>query len=180
MNSQLAPGETILWRGGPAPGLRFSTGDIFAIPFTLFWLGTVAAIGIGIGTADNGRADPIGWLIFPVFLAVGLYMLIGRFVVDIITRKRISYTLTNKRAIIEGGLLSTRTRSITLGATPEIGFSEGRGGRGTVEFGTIAAGPFGMLPRNWPGAARYFPPAFEGIEDARRVYALALQGQRGD
>lgn len=95
-----------------------------------------------------------------------------------IVRKNTRYILTNRRAIIESGAFRQTTQSVTLTATSEIVFREGRNGRGSLEFGSGMGGPFGMLPRNWPGAGRYMPPAFDGIEDARRVYTLALEGQR--
>lgn len=104
-------------------------------------------------------------------------MAVGRFFVDIVVRRNTSYILTNRRAIVESGLFRKGMRSINLAATSEINFRPGRNGRGTIEFGS-SAGPFGMLPRSWPGAGRFLAPAFDGVEDGQHVYDLILKAQR--
>lgn len=142
------------------------------VPFSIFWLGIVLSISLMTATGDIHNVDPMTYVILPVFVAVGLYMLVGRFLVDIYARRHTEYVLTDQRAIIASGIIRSTTRSVNLAAAAEIRYRQGRRGRGTIEFGS--GGMFGMLPRSWPGASQFMPPAFDGIEDASRVYDLAL------
>jgi hypothetical protein len=60
---------------------------------------------------------------------------------------------------------------------PEILLHRERGGRGTIQFG--ASSPMhSFLPPSWPGGGRFLAPVFEGVQDAERVYQLALSGQQ--
>lgn len=176
MTFELLPGEKVLWEGAPAPGVRFSPEDIFAVPFALFWSGIVLCIWIVILTGGATEVDPIAYFILPAFLIVGLYMLVGRFIVDMIARSKIRYFLTSARAVIESGVMRRELRSVQLAAVAEIVFRQGRKGMGTVRFG--AQGPFGMIPPSWPGARQMLPPTFEAIENAEHVYKTALKIQR--
>lgn len=176
MTILFAPGEHIIWQGQPAQGIRLAPQDAFAIPFAAVWLFIVVA-GCWVAiTGDTENVDPFFYIMMPLFLLLGLYMLIGRFVVDKVGRRRTHYHLTNQRALIESGLFRQSRRSVSLAAVPEIRFRAGRKGRGTVQFGS--SGPFGMLPPSWPGASQYLPPAFDDIEAAEHVYGLALSAQR--
>lgn len=85
--------------------------------------------------------------------------------------------LTDRRAIIESGLFRSSVRSVSLAALAEIRIRENRKGRGTIQFGS-GGGPFAMVPRNWPGAGQFASPAFDGIDDARQVYDIAIKAQR--
>lgn len=168
------PGERILWRGEPAGGIRFVAADLFAIPFAALWLALVSGAFVS-DPAPAANNDPAGDFILPVFIAIGVYILVGRFFVDMLIRSRSEYVLTDRRAVIESGLLFRSKRSANLAATPEIRLRGGTRGRGSVEFGS--GSPFAMMPRSWPGMSRYLPPAFEMIDDAESVYTLALDAQ---
>ncbi len=177
MAFSLATDERSIWQGAPAQGIHFSPQDIFAIPFSIFWLGMVSFMAVMVVSDKAQNVDPMTYFIFPIFLIVGLYMAVGRFFVDIAVRRNTAYVLTNRRAIVESGLFRKGMRSINLAATSEVNFRPGRNGRGTIEFGS-SAGPFGMLPRSWPGAGRFLAPAFDGVEEGQHVYDLVLKAQR--
>jgi hypothetical protein len=177
MAIQTAPGERVIWQGQPAQGIHFSPQDAFAVPFSLFWLFIVVAIFVVTLSGQATNVDPLTYVILPFFLLIGLYMAFGRFLFDRAARRKTRYYLTNQRALIESGLFRSSRRSVNLAAVPEIRFRSGRNGKGTVQFGT-SAGPFGMMPSSWPGAAQFLPPSFDGIEGAERVYELALTAQR--
>jgi hypothetical protein len=173
MNFQLTSGERVLWQGAPGQGIRFQAQDWFAIPFAAVWL---AVIFTAVSATPASARDPGFYLIPPLFLLIGLYMLVGRFILDMLSRAKTEYALTNRRAIIETGLFRRSTRSINLAAAPEIRLSEGRSGRGTIEFGS--GSPFGFMPRGWPGMSRHLSPAFENIENASSIYSTVLDAQR--
>jgi hypothetical protein len=175
MDLQLTSGERVIWQGSPGKGLRFQAQDWFAVPFAAVWLGIIFSVFVTApqksGT-DNGGFE----FVLPFFILIGVYMLAGRFVIDMIARSRTEYALTNRRAIIESGFFGRSTRSVNLAAAPEIRLRQGGSGRGTIEFGS--GSPFAMMPRSWPGTRQYLPPAFEMIEDAGSVYRLILDAQR--
>ncbi len=174
----MAPGERTLWQGQPIQGLRFTPADLFAIPFALLWLLIVLSIFSTIFLGRTNEVQPMSYVVLPLFLLVGLHMLAGRLIVDRFARRKTRYTLTNRRAIIESGLLRPNCRSLNLSAVPEIRLRRERDGRGTIQFG--APSPFGFgIPQGWPGASQFLPPAFEGIEQAERVYqqVLSVQGR---
>jgi Bacterial PH domain len=175
MSSDLAPGEKVIWQGKPIQGIRFSPQDFFIIPFVVLWLFMVIFIP---ATAKSNQAEgntPI--LLFIPFIFIGLYMAVGRFVFDIFTRRNTNYRLTSERAIIDSGIFRKTTRSINLKATGEVSISTKKNGSGTVVFGS-GSGRFAAFPRNWPGISQYLPPAFDGIDDAKHVYELAVKTQR--
>jgi hypothetical protein len=176
MTIDLAPDERIIWQGQPTQGFRLAPQDAFAVPFAAFWLFMVSIMALMAFTGEMKQVDPLAYVIMPVFLLIGLYMLLGRFLVDRAARRRIHYFLTTERAVIEGVMFRPSRRSVSLAAAPEIRFRGRRSGRGTVQFGS--ANMFGMMPPSWPGATQFLPPAFDDIEDAERVYNLALTTQR--
>ncbi|MFN2099381.1 hypothetical protein [Altererythrobacter sp. MF3-039] len=176
MTIDLAPGERIIWQGQPKQGIRLAPQDAFAVPFAAFWLFLVLMIFLLAFTGELKDADPLTYLILPVFLLIGLHMLFGRFLIDRAARRRTFFYLTSERAIIQDGLRRPSRRSVNLAAAPEIRFQARRNGRGTVQFGSPSM--FGMMPPSWPGASQFLPPAFNDIEDAERVFNLALKAQR--
>ncbi|HKP33561.1 MAG TPA: PH domain-containing protein, partial [Sphingomicrobium sp.] len=125
---------------------------------------------------DSTPDDPGVYFVLPFFLIIGIYMLVGRYIVDMLVRGHTEYALTNQRAIIESGLFRRSTRSVNLAAAPEMSFNEGRNGRGTIEFGPTS--PFSAVGRNWAGGSRVVSPAFENIDNADSVYAQVLSAQR--
>ena len=178
MDIQLVPGERILWQGSPPTGFRVAAQDLFAIPFSVVWLGFVLVI---FGASLSGGAeqvDPVAvYFILPVFLLVGLYFAFGRFLADRRRRRRTRYLLTDRRALIESGMLRTSLQSVSLAAVPEIRLRKERDRRGSIQFG--ASNPFhAMLPPSWPGGGQFLAPVFEGVEDAERVYKLAVTAQQ--
>ena len=175
MDFRLTLGERVLWRGAPRQGFRFQAQDWFAVPFAAVWLGLVLSFFFAGEAAPE--SDPAANFVLPFFLLVGVWMLAGRFIADMLGRSRTEYVLTNRRAIIEGGVFRRSMRSVNLAAAAEIRLQHGRNGQGTIEFGNGST--FGMmLPRGWPGAAQYMPPAFELIDNVESVYATVLDAQR--
>ena len=175
MEFQLTSGERVIWRGAPQKGLKFQSQDWFSIPFAAVWLGLVSSFFFKARN-DSKPDDPGVYFVLPFFLVIGIYMLGGRYIIDMLVRGGTEYALTNQRAIIESGLFRRSTRSFSLAAAPEISFNEGRNGRGTIEFGN--ASPFYAVQRNWAGGSRLSSPAFENIDNASSVFAQVLNAQR--
>jgi hypothetical protein len=182
IEAELAPGERLLWLGRPAQGLRLRGSDIFMIPFSLMWGGFAIvweASAIGLSVFGNGEpnrgAGPFFVLWGIPFVAIGLYMIVGRFFWDAWQRKRTVYGIGARHVVIRrGGSLTM----LDLATLPPMQLSSGRSARGTLSFGANSA-PFGFAaPSGWPGAGRYQPPAFELIEQAREVMRIVSDAQQ--
>ena len=98
----LVPGERILWAGHPDPAVNFTAADAFLIPFYGIWTGFVISFFV-VGTqAPNGPGVP--FLVVPsLFVLVGLYFLVGRFFIKAAMKRRTTYGVTDRRALIIAG-----------------------------------------------------------------------------
>ena len=169
VRSELASGEKLLWTGQPRGGLRLRPTDALLIPFSLMWCGF--AIFWEWSVLKQGAPGFFALWGVP-FVAMGLYIVFGRFVADALQRARTYYALTDQRAIILSGLMSRQTKSLPVRTMSDITLSERADGSGTIALGP-ATGRYGWLGGSgWPGSGRYQPPAFEMIEDARRIHAM--------
>jgi uncharacterized membrane protein len=172
----LVTGEKILWQGAPAGGIRFRRSDFLLIPFGLVFFGfslfweTTAATMIG-GDHDQ----PMIASIFPIFgipfILVGFYLVIGRFFWDAYSRKRSTYVLTNRRALIETTAFGSKLISVTLLDLPEVALEQRADGSGTVVLGQDIQTGSGDNSRTKRA------PRFEFIPDAQRVYKLVEEAR---
>lgn len=176
IRSDLQPGEKMLWTGQPAQGLRLRPSDAFAIPFSLLWVGFLVFGFSGTWQNQAGNAPPPFFLI--PFVAVGVYILLGRFLVDAVVRSHTYYGVTSQRVIILSGVWTREVQSLQLRTMREITLQEGWGSRGTIEFGS-RTWPMSRWSRgfNWPGMSRYQLPSFDLIDEPRQVYNLIRKTQ---
>ena len=99
ITSELDIDEGLLWSGMPRQGLAFRDIDWLMIPFCLLWCGFAFWMTIEIFWACFTAPHPpsIFQLLFLVpFLAVGMYVLFGRFWIDAAFRAKTYYGVTNK------------------------------------------------------------------------------------
>lgn len=127
---QIEGDERLLWADKPARGIRFRTTDIFLTFFGIFWLGfsifwTYMAMDASILFALFGTP----------FLLIGVYLLIGRYFFDAISRKNTVYALTNKRIIQKSGLFTKTYKSVFLDNLPSLSYTEKADGSGDISFG---------------------------------------------
>jgi len=168
MNSKL------LWAGRPVQGLRLRAGDLLLVPFSLVWAG-FAVFWEWTVLKQSAPGFFVLWGI--PFVLAGLYIVVGRFFFDAAARARTCYAVTTQRVIILSGFWTHQFRTLWLRALPELSLREGRGARGTIDFG---ASPLPVWSRgaSWPGVSRMQPPSFELIEEARHVYDLVRTAQQ--
>jgi hypothetical protein len=120
-------------------------------------------------------------VIFPLwgvpFILVGLYMVFGRFFVEMKLRERTCYAVTSERILIKSGLFTRTLKSLNLRTLSDLSFTDGDEGRGTITFGP--SNPYSTLIGNssWPGATQRMAPSFDSIPEARRVYELIREAQ---
>lgn len=175
LQEELDPGERVLWCGQPKQGLMFRPSDALMIPFSLLW-GGFAIFWESMAIIEGAPLLFVLWGI--LFVLVGLYLIVGRFIVDAMRRKRTYYALTSERVIVVSGLLRRSVRTLSLKALSDISVSVNSSGSGTI---TLGPGPR-LIPWYlgfaWPGMERYMPATLEGIDNAKWVYDLIRKAQR--
>ena len=201
IGAQLAPGETVIWTGRPRTGLVFRPYDLLITAFSAIWLtmavcitGTARSMGRGMipggfritSNPFTGRPmfmrplsifDIVGF----VFIAIGLYLLLGRFFVDARIRANTRYGLTDKRVLMVTGFSGNRFISIPLERIGELNVSRRADGYGTVRLGRAS------YVEDWHGSSlsdnrhygyrRIEPPSFELIDDVLAVRDLIVRTQ---
>ena len=169
----LLPGERLLWASRPPLGIRLQAKDAFLIPFSLAWGGFAILWTLGAWWAGA----PAFFVAFGLpFVAVGLYLIFGRFLHDAWQRRRTLYAVSNQRVLIlrgRGGSARLTGRDLAHLSTLEIE-EKGRRGRGTIRFEPSPWRVQGFGPWTGRRSAPIAVPtdAFEGIERARSVYDI--------
>jgi hypothetical protein len=146
--------------------------DVFLVPFSLLWGGFAISWNADVWTANT----PLEFRLFGLpFLIAGVYVTVGRFVLDAWIRSRLRYVLTDRRVLIvrEGPFRSVR--SLDLKHLPELELIERHDGSGTILFGDADSswwsrgrgGDIGF----WSPALRR-SPQFIRIPAVRRVYEM--------
>jgi hypothetical protein len=175
LRPELGSDERLLWSGMPGQGIRFRAGDIFMVPFSLLWAGFAFFWEYSV----NSAGAPLLFQLWGIpFVLVGLYIVIGRFFLDSYQRARTYYGVTNQRVIILSGLMSRQVKSLTLEGLDDISLSERSDQSGTVTFGPINPMYAMWSGTSWPGMGKRLAPAFDMVDEARRVYDLVRDAQR--
>jgi hypothetical protein len=96
LRGYLRPGEELIWQGAPARSFTFTSADAFLVPFSILWCSftgfwEVNAAGTGVVFAEIWGVP---------FLALGLYMVAGRFLVKRYQHRHTAYGVTPDRAMI--------------------------------------------------------------------------------
>jgi hypothetical protein len=172
----LAPGEHALWWGRPRQGVVLRSSDVLAIPFSLLWCGF--AIFWEKSAASSGNAPGFFVLWGVPFVAIGLYMVIGRFFAEALQRSKTYYALTSDRVLIVSGVFSRTIQSLALNTLSDVTLNESRSGQGSSTFGPRS--PLGSVfggMSSWPGGPHQ-SPRFDLIDDAKTVYEQIRRAQR--
>lgn len=175
LRPELGRDERLLWSGMPLQGVCFRSTDWLAVPFSLMWGGFAIFWEYSVSTAKTAPVFMMLWGI--PFVLVGLYMIVGRFFADALMRRRTYYGLTDQRVILIDGMFNRQVRSLPLSTLGEISLSEKSNRSGSITFGPNAS-PYGSFGRIWPGIGGKMAPAFDPIDDVRRVYALIREAQQ--
>jgi hypothetical protein len=176
LQRELNPGERLLWSGSPRQGLQLRGSDIFLIPFSLMWGGFAFFWEY---TVVASQKAPFFFMLWGVpFVLVGIYFIIGRFFVDSYQRSRTCYGVTDERALILSGVLTREMKSLSLRNLEGMSMTERSDGSGSILFGSINPINAMWYGTAWPGMTRRLVPAFELIDDVRKVYDLIKQAQR--
>ena len=171
---ELAPSEKVLWAGQPRRGPVLRGYDAFALPFGLMWLAMVVVMLSKIPRTP--RVDLVGIVVVLVFVVVGLYLAVGRFLVEAKQRSRTFYAVTNDCIVIVSGLMSRTMKSIDLRTLSEMALSERRNGSGSILFGPTSPFDWMQMP-GWPGMGSLMATRFDLIAGVRAVYETIRAAQ---
>ena len=133
LESQLGPREKLLWAGRPPQGVMLRPVDAFLIPFSLLWGGFAV---FWEWTVINNNNAPVFFRLWGIpFVLVGLYFVIGRFLVDQKQREKTTYGITNERVLIVSGVFRRAVKSLNLRTLSDVTMTERGDGSGSIAFG---------------------------------------------
>jgi len=160
VNGYLLPGESVNWKGRPEKGHYISPSDIFTIPFSIIWLAFALFWEFGVMQSGVGIMMVMG---LP-FIAIGVYMVFGRFIHAAYLRSKTYYVITNKKLIIKRG---SRISIYNASDLPPMTLRIHKNGNGTISFSET------IRYRRGRHAYHYF--ALENIKDPMHAQnALSL------
>jgi Bacterial PH domain len=184
ISQELDSGEKLLWSGRPRQGIVFRSSDIFFIPFSLMWGGFAIfwELGVLFATSRSPSKTPdLVRFVFPLwglpFVAIGLYLIFGRFFVDRAQRAKTTYGITNCRVIIRSGLFSRTTKSLNLRTLSDVTLAEKSDGSGTITLGPTVGFYSWFYGTSWPGMGRQLAPCLDTIPEAKSVYDILRRAQ---
>jgi hypothetical protein len=174
IKSELGPAETLLWTGRPRGGLTFRSSDLVTIPFSILWCG-FALFWEGSVLVRNA---PLLFKLWGIpFVAVGLYMVIGRFFLDAYQRSKTFYGVTSERVIIITNTFSRSIKSLNIRMLPTVTLKQKSDGKGSIILGH-STDDDNSLAWGKSRNRRPDPPSLELIPDARKVYEIIRDVQR--
>jgi hypothetical protein len=128
--SDLEPGERLLWVGRAARGVRFRPSDMLLIPFSVllvafavFWEMMVLQTSAPLFFRFAGS----------VFVVLGAYMLVARFLWDAWRRSHTSYAVTDRRILIVTDAARRSPIAYSLKDLPAMTLTERRKGSGDIK-----------------------------------------------
>jgi hypothetical protein len=176
LRSELLEGERFIWTGRPQTGIKFNSGDIFLIPFSIMWCGFAVFWESSVLTSNA----PFFFCIWGVpFVLVGLYFVVGRFFYDKMNRERTVYAITPNRIIIKSGAFSKTVETFNIRTLSNLSIIEKDNGVGTIKLDSES---YFFSAFNIPGmpTRNKKVPALEYIQNVRPVYNLILQQQHNN
>jgi hypothetical protein len=182
--SELLPGEKIVWTGQPERSVWFTGRDFHLIPFSVAFFGFSIFIWLlALDEVTESAPHEDFSFIFPVFITsllmlIGFYFCVGRIIFKNWRKKHTYYALTNRRALMLYLHIGRRMESLFLDCVPTINLSLRRSGVGTVRYGSTSSmdyyyGNSGL--DILPGYKASLPASFFDIANARDVYQLAMR-----
>lgn len=171
---RLGSTERLLWAGRPVQGVILRKSDVQMIPFALVWGGFALFWEY---TALMSGAPPIMLLFGLIFVLVGVYLLLGRFLVDAHARRHIYYGVTDERVVFlrPGGRPELQT--LDLKTITDVTLTKRGADGGVIAFrprGTFK----GLASGSWPGLPHLSKPRFELASAASNTYGIVQSAIR--
>ena len=172
-DTYLDRGEKLLWEGAPRAGLRFRASDLllsgfgfFFFAFAVFW--TYMATGAMDAPGGVGMIFPLFGL---PFLAVGFYLMVGRFFWNSYVRSKTRYALTDKRAIVASSAWGRKLKSWPIHSGTRLDYEPGE--EATIWFAE-------EVTRGSKGRTYTTKHGFEYVEGGDELYRMMRRVQQGE
>ncbi len=107
MHGLIRPDEQLLWCGAPDPSVRLTRADAFVVPVSLLWAALTVSVLRTSPSSGSGTTPTFVVAWGALVVAVGAYLLVGRFAVKAWRKRRTLYVLTDRRAVAVVGRRST-------------------------------------------------------------------------
>ena len=157
LRSHLDSDEKLLWAGRPAQGIVLTRPD-----------GYLVAFGVLLVVA--------GLRFMPKVICI---LIVGRHFADLWYRSRLIYGVTDRRAIILGGMRRRSVQSIYFSSLITLKLEERRDRSGTIYFGQDHPPPYWYGDYDPEGQIPYVTPLgemqFFRIAEAKKVYTILLE-----
>ena len=170
LRQELKPGERLIWSAYPRRGIhmRTSSAIVFAVIVTI---DVLVLMGIAVGRVTK----PPQWLIVILgFVSLIVWAFAIERACDALRRRFTVYGLTDRRAIVNSGVVRPCTRGVHLKSLVEIDLIEGPGQIGTLRCISV---PNNWYRKNKRGEIKPVP-LFRAIVDPRHVRDLLTEANR--
>ncbi|MBY0589156.1 PH domain-containing protein [bacterium] len=177
LDIDLAPGETILWTGQPKQGFHLEPKAIFGVVSALLMAGICLSVISPMGIPM--RQGEIVFVFFGTFFGgMLLYLLGGRFLIDIDRRRRDRYVITSERIYTGHGSFSTpKIDRYDLAQLNHLQLIDEKNGWGTIFLQDESDWTRGSNLHFWYSGP--FVPALELVPEPRRVFEIIRQAKSG-
>ncbi len=164
------PGERLLWSDRPQQGFVWRTRDLVLVPLGLGWSGLVLLRSLQ--TWDVASSFPVR-LLSLVALAAGLWLAVGRLLVDRHVRSRTIYGITDRRVVELRDGQDGSGWSVGIHDLDPIEVTAHRNGSATIEYGPDEGNEREL--RLLPAGSSWWPdlrPRLEMVPNGAWVYRL--------
>jgi hypothetical protein len=144
---ELVADERVVWTGRPDPTRLLNRADIGLIPFSLLWGGFAMAFFQAL--TGRAEADTPTILVGAVFALVGLYFIVGRFLVKAFRKRHTFYADTDRRVLVLTDLGPRSLNAALIGQIPAIQKHVRTDGVGSLLFGYRGSSPRCTKTRGW-------------------------------
>lgn len=166
--TSLNAGEQILWQGAPGLGNLLTRGDIFMIPFSVLWC-AICCFTLALAPGGSWKLQ----LFLSVFALIGIYILVGRFIIIAIHRRKTLYVITNQRILLKQG---HRVRQLSIANMPPMHTQLLKNGFGTIWFRSYRSSPSGYTLQPFSRRSAYGEDEYwlilENIPEVVKIYKL--------
>jgi len=181
IQSELLPGESVLWAGRPRTNVIFHKEDALLLPFSLMWGSFAIFWEMGVtrfwGSKTPSAHPPLFFVIWGIpFVLIGQYLIWGRFFYAAWKKKRTHYAVTNRRVLVVQDAWKRYVASAYIDTLPTLIKESRAGGSGTLRFIPslgIWSGRRGWDA--WDAMAIGSIPIFMDIEDVDSIYRLVSE-----
>jgi membrane protein YdbS with pleckstrin-like domain len=172
LEKHLKPNEKLIWSGKPVkkafilPGLVSIPFGLIFLVFSLFWMQMAASMGV-----------PAFFTLFSLpFVLVGVLVMFGPSVFQLMRYRNTEYMITDKRIITQTGAIGLDTRFVDFEKIQEVYVQIGIADRifGTGTLIAMTAGLSGFFPSGSQGygAMHGLRPSFSALKEPYRVQKL--------